>query len=414
MLRAEQQEQIQAMWERKVSISEIARQVGIDRKTVRSLLLGGPPGQRTERVPRPSPLDPFKDYLKARVATYPLSAVRLYDEILEKGYTGRYGLVKNFVRPLKRERALVAVQRFETDPGVQSQVDFGYYGTFERDGVTRKLYGFNMLLGYSRCRYLEFVTQISTPVLIQCHLNAFDYFGGYTDHILYDNMSQVVLERALRTEDSKWNAQFQDFAHHFDFQVHLCWPYRPETKGKIESGVKFSKGNFFLGRTFCSFEDLNQQARRWCHHVNTERTHRETGVIPLERLEEEHLRPLDGRPPYQLVLKEFRRIDRECYLSFEGNRYSAPWRFAGREAELQVHDGWVQVLVDHVEVARHDRRPKGMGAKVRNQEHFVGLGKATRQRNLDQFVRMHPTQPPPPLVERRPLAEYDFLVGGRP
>ena len=414
MLRAEQQGRIQAMWERKVSISEIAREVGVDRKTVRSLLLAGPPGQRTARVPRPSPLDPFKDYLKARLAAYPLSAVRLYDEIREKGYQGRYTVVKDFVRPLKRDHALVAVQRFETDPGVQAQVDFGYYGAIERDGVVRKLYGFNMLLGYSRCRYLEFVTQISTPILIQCHLNAFAYFGGYTDHTLYDNMSQVVLERALRAQDSKWNPQFLDFVHHFDFQVHLCWPYRPETKGKIEAQVKFSKGNFFLGRTFTSFEDVNRQALRWCHHVNTERPHRETGVIPIERLEEEHLHPLDGRPPYQLVLKEFRRIDRECFLSFEGNRYSAPWRLAGREAELQVHKEVVKVLVDHVEVAQHDRRPKGMGAKVRNPEHFVGLGKATRQHNLDQFVRMHPPQPPP-MVERRPLAEYDVLLpGGRP
>jgi len=55
-----------------------------------------------------------------------------------------------------------------------------------------------MILGYSRMRYAEFTLSMDTPTLIQCHLKAFEYFGGYTQEILYDNMKQVVIKRALK------------------------------------------------------------------------------------------------------------------------------------------------------------------------------------------------------------------------
>ncbi len=173
MLRVEQQTLVRELAAQKLPISQIARVVGVHRHTVHAFLLQGPPGARAPQAPRASPIDPFKDYLRARLAQYDLSAVRLFEEIRERGYRGGYTIVKDFVRPLKRDRAVTAVLRYETPPGVQSQVDFGHFGYLEEDGVRRHLYGFSMILGYSRCRYVEFLTHLDTPRLIQCHLNAF-------------------------------------------------------------------------------------------------------------------------------------------------------------------------------------------------------------------------------------------------
>ncbi|AKB34786.1 Mobile element protein [Methanosarcina siciliae C2J] len=50
-------------------------------------------------------------------------------------------------------------------------------------------------------RYVEFTLSIDTSTLFQCHLNAFQYFGGCTQEILYDNMKQVVIRRALKSSD---------------------------------------------------------------------------------------------------------------------------------------------------------------------------------------------------------------------
>ena len=73
------------------------------------------------------------------------------------------------------------------------------------DGGLKKLFCFNMILGYSRMIYVEFTLSIDTPTLIKCHLNAFEYFGRYTSEFLYDNVKQVVIRRALEVSDSEWS-----------------------------------------------------------------------------------------------------------------------------------------------------------------------------------------------------------------
>ena len=85
-----------------------------------------------------------------------------------------------------------AIYRYETKPGVQAQVDWAECGYIEIDGEKRKLYCFTMVLGYSRIRYAEFTLQIDVFTLIQCHINAFGYFGSYPQELLYDNITQIV------------------------------------------------------------------------------------------------------------------------------------------------------------------------------------------------------------------------------
>jgi transposase len=326
-----------------MAISAIVRELALDWKTVGNLQLLGPPGQRHPRASPPSLLDQFKPYVQARLAQYPLSSIRLFEEIRGQGYTGSYDLVKRFARPLRRQKEITAVIRFETDPGQRAPVDFGY---LEEDGVRGHLYSFSMIFGYSRCRYVEFATRISTPVLIHCHLNAFDYFGGYPDELLYDNMTQVVFERALVSSGHQWNKQFGEFVAYYRFRPRLCWPYRPQSKEKIESTIKLVKGHFFLGRSFTGLGDLNRRAQRWCNAVNTERVHATTGVIPLDQLAEEQLQLLDARPTFPVTIHETRQVSRECFVSFGGNRYSVPWLFAGREAQLRVRDRELRIEVE--------------------------------------------------------------------
>ena len=134
-------------------------------------------------------------------------------------------------------------------PGKQGQMDWGFFEDHlvYEDGKWKKLYCFLMILGYSRMRYIEFVTDMSTNTLILCHQNAFRYFGGYPEEILYDNMKQVVIKRLLKQEDSTLNRQFEDFAGFYGFKPILCRPYRGQTKGKVERTVQFVRDNFMVG-----------------------------------------------------------------------------------------------------------------------------------------------------------------------
>ena len=144
----------------------------------------------------------------------------------------------------------------------------------------------------------------------------------------------------LSTEKSiSFNISFapKDFFKCFGFIPRLCRPYRPQTKGKIENTVGYVKRDFFLGRRFTSLEELNDQVNSWLERVNST-VDGTTYQIPLERFKEEDLNPLGQVPPYKVVQKETRKVSRDCYISFLGNKYSVPYRYAGRTAELQIFE----------------------------------------------------------------------------
>ena len=135
------------------------------------------------------------------------------------GYDGGYTILKDYCHELRKDRRIQAVYRYETDPGKQSQVDFGEFGYIDIDGKHRKLYAFSMILGYSRMRYVEFTTDISTENVIRMHLNAFSFYGGFTDTILYDNMKQVVIDRKIKASEPRFNPKFMDFAEYYGIVI---------------------------------------------------------------------------------------------------------------------------------------------------------------------------------------------------
>jgi hypothetical protein len=242
-------------------------------------------------------------------------------------------------------------------------------------------------------------------------LNAFEYFGGFTQEILYDNMKQVVIKRALKSSDSKWNSQFEDFFKCFGFIPRLCRPYRPQTKGKIENTVGYVKRDFFLGRRFNSLKELNGQVNSWLERVNST-VHGTTYQIPLERFKEEDLNPLGQVPPYKVVQKETRKVSRDCYISFLGNKYSVPYRYAGRTAELQIFEGKLEVYVDYEKVCEHAILP-GNCRVSRKKEHFQGLlSEILKENSKCKKNSQIPLKFSGPEVEKRSLDVYEIFSQG--
>jgi transposase len=86
-----------------VSIREIVRQTGYNRKTIRKYVHSSSPPVYRKRARKASKLDEYRDYITGRLQEHPLSAKRIYDEILERGFTGKYSIVKEFVRETKRK-----------------------------------------------------------------------------------------------------------------------------------------------------------------------------------------------------------------------------------------------------------------------------------------------------------------------
>lgn len=295
MLRLEEWVDIVSMRKAGISISEIARTLGVSRNTVRAhLRRDGPPEYRRES--RGSKLDPYKDYLADRLSEFPeLSARRLFDEVRARGYTGGISILKDFTRGRRvpRKRAVV---RFETPPGEQAQCDYAELGTHEVQGVPQKIYAFTMLLGYSRCLYVEFSASCASEAFLAAHARAFAYFGGMPRQVLYDNAKIIALEHT-RTVVT-FNAALLDFAGRFGFRPRLCRPARPQTKGKVERTIGYVKDAFLVGRVFRDIDDMNAQVLDWLEHEANVRVHATTGAVPADRLPLEELIPFQEALPW--------------------------------------------------------------------------------------------------------------------
>jgi len=392
------------------TIKALANETGYDRKTVRKYIRSGEEPAYTPRPPKESLLDPFKDYIKIRVFQYNLQATRIYRELLKKGYQGKYSILREFIKPLRVDQPIEAVYRYETKPGVQGQVDFDPIGFIVVDGQLKKLYCFNMILGFSRNRFTQFTTDARTEEFLRLLMEAFQYFGGCPQEILFDNMKQVVIKRSVKYEDIDWNPMFKDFFGYYGFTVRLCRPRRACTKGKVENQVKLVQNDFYKGLEYSSLADLNSRALAWCDEVNG-RVHRTTGAIPKEKLKEEGLSPIAGKPPYQVVRIVYRKISRDCFVSVDGNRYSVPWKYAGMQARILAKNGVMAVEISGEKVCQHELRA-GSGGTIRVKEHFEGLLARIRGQNLRTHVLRTMKLPGVPDVERRPLSAYDTVFTG--
>jgi transposase len=118
---------IREMRDRGMKIGKIAEELGISRPTVRKYLKARKPPEYNKKK-RVSKIDEYKPYIIDRIGKYDLSAVRILEEIGEKGYKGSYTTLKDYCRTVRRNRSITAVYRYETDPGKQAQVDFGEFG----------------------------------------------------------------------------------------------------------------------------------------------------------------------------------------------------------------------------------------------------------------------------------------------
>jgi len=210
------------------SIRKIAKLTGNSRNTVRRILRQKAPG-KYDAAARTSRLEPFKEYVKKRYQEYALSAVRILEEIKPMGYCGSIYPLRRYLQILAEPARAAAKMtvRFETAPGEQAQVDWAYCDRFpDAQGKMISIYVFVMVLCFSRMMFIKFTTSMRLPVLLACHLEAFNFFGGWTKGLLYDNMKQV------RISQSEWNPQFLDFANYYGIVPKTCRIRRARQKGK--------------------------------------------------------------------------------------------------------------------------------------------------------------------------------------
>lgn len=190
----------------RVNISELSRETGLDRKTVRRYLRSDHPPETPHTRNKPSKLDHYKPYIQERLEKYPrLSRVRLLEEIQALGYTGKSTILGDSLRQIRPRVSVLPELRYETKPGEMSQCDWSACHYSSSQGLAQKVNCFSMVLGYSRVQYIEFTPAQDIQTFLACHLHAFKYFDGVTEVILYDNIKSVVLKREYPSTASEFH-----------------------------------------------------------------------------------------------------------------------------------------------------------------------------------------------------------------
>ena len=315
---------------------EIAEILGVCERTVRSHLKGMPRGRKKPQ--RGSRVDAFKgkidEILEANVSH---NGELIYERLVKLGYAGKISVMKDYVASVRRKLEIQAVMRFETEPGLQAQVDWKDFGKQTVDGRTTKLYAFVMVLGYSRKAFVLFTTGMDTATLLACHALAFAYFGGVPREILYDNMRTAFQPDA----EGAWRPtkKLLTLAVHYGFAPKRCRARRPETKGKVERMVGYLDNNFWPrmeGETL-SLAGLNDQVRGWLATIDAKKLSGfdESRAARFDRerpmLQPLTLLPFDARRDISVL------VNRESLILHETNSYSVPPEHIGTMLTLMVH-----------------------------------------------------------------------------
>jgi transposase len=377
---------------------DIARELRLSRKTVTKAIVQHQQQRATgnQAVPAPhrrraSLVDAYEEVLQDYLSRYPhISVVRLLEELRRRGYTGGYTVLRQRVQQLRQQCRRPPVERFETGPGLQSQMDWAIYTLdFTQEG-RRRVNLFSYVLGYSRRQYLRFTASADLETTIREHVRAFEYMKGVAATCLYDNMKTVV----ARYEDGEpiYNTRFLAFATHYGFRPVACRRRRPQTKGKVERQFYFVEKNLLSGREFRSLEHLNEVTDWWLKEVSDVREHRQTRRRPIDMHAEEipHLIPLPQRP-YEVAEVVYRSVDAEGFIVYEQNRYSAPWQYIGQVLPVEIRKEEIIIYGPRLEpLARHPRFPATVRRQVRRQAEHLPPRDIDQRRKLlrERFARL--------------------------
>ena len=299
-LKVNQQQTIVALHQQGWSKRKIARELALDRVTVRKYIAAahsksptphtGSPELDPSKSPTPqigsvqdahskssalhtgsaSLCAPWRAQIEQALAAE-LSVQRIYQDLVaEQQFAGSYHSVRRFVLRL-RPAAELPFRRLECAPGQELQVDFGQGAWVIENGRRRKTHLFRCVLSASRKGYSEAVWRQTTESFIRCLENGFRHYGGVTATVVIDNLKAGVLRADWF--DPELNPKLEEFARHYGTVILPTKPAMPRHKGKIEAGVKYAQNNAVKGRSFESLAAQNLFLAEWEKSVADTRIH---------------------------------------------------------------------------------------------------------------------------------------------
>ena len=362
------------------SIKEISRSLSISKNTVRKYLRMDEEAiqESLESPERYKVLDRYRSFLLRLLKNYPgLKTPKAYRKL--KAKVPEIDVSERTLRRyLSRLKPLVAAaqQRYyepviDEVPGVQCQVDGGELRDVQIGGLSKTVYFLVFVLSYSRLMFVSLsLKPLDTDLFIQMHEQAFRYFGGIPEECVYDQTKLVVIKEMFR--EVTFNDRFYHYASQIGMEIRVCKGYDPESKGKVEAGVKYVKGDCLYGDCFIDPSDLQRHAQSWLDDVANVRVHGTTGEVP--RVVYDH-REQDKMKPFVAVdmptEQSQRKADKTGLISFKANKYSVPMAYQRSTVLVEVKADQLLIFdaLEHTEIGRHTI-VLGTGHIVKNTDHY--------------------------------------------
>ena len=372
----------------------IARQLHIHHGVVDRVLAQN--GVDVERLRvRGSMIDEYVPFIRAVLEKYPkLTGSRLHAMVKERGYRGsvhhfRDMLARHWPRP-----AAEAYLRLKTLKGEQAQVDWACFGKVKIGNAERPLYGFVMVLSWSRQIFLRFYTGLGTANFLQGHVDAFSEWEGVPREVLYDNLKSAVIERV--GDAIRFNPKLLDFAAHYRYAPKPVAVARGNEKGRVERAIQYIRHSFFAARKWNDLDDLNNQAVAWCREVAGARQcaeDRELTVTGAFEQEKPSLMPLPDNP-YPVCERTVATVGKTPYVRFDLNDYSVPHEYVRKQVTVLADSEWLKIVDGLKEIARHKRCFEKQ-RQIENPEHIEKLKdekkKAKRGSGMSMLFSVAPT-----------------------
>ena len=429
--------------------AEIARECGVDYRTVKKYLAAGatrvPPRGTSRKGTQPSVITAqVQERITAMLRIdVELRASVIHERLVhEHGFDGHYQRVRITVarlRPLveaevdagdesRRLRGLH--RRFEVLPGAQAQVDWGHEGDLLGDGS--RVYSFHMVLSYSRDPFCCYVASMDAVTWWACHVRAFEHFGGVPASIVYDRVRTVVRQHVAPGKAVPLHQEAIAFAGHYGFGIDVLAAYRPTGKGRVERYVDIIRDHVLAGRSFRSLAEADSAFMGWVpiRRAQVHRTHAEA-IGDRAVVDHAALMRLPAQP-YAVTEVHVRRVGKDALLSFGGSHYSVPARLIRAGQRVEVRPGTDAIAIRELPadggglLAVHPRSARS-GAWVVDESHWDGLPdghtRATTTIVADLEAardrrRHRPDDPPAHVaaalrieVGARPLADYATAAG---
>ena len=378
----------------KPNYSAIARQYDVDPRTVKAAYLRAQSDKTSvvrKRRSRRSKLDGYQDIIEDKY-TAGCSARSIYDFIVEKGFTGKYTIVKDYCRRFRKEQTKKATIRVEHTIGLSAQVDWKEQVTMtDRNGVSHTFSIFLYVLPYSKFKFLKLTLDQKQDTLFKCLFEAFKATGGIPKEIWFDNMSTVVDHKLSDFHHHRFNERFLSFSHDAGFHPIACRPFRPQTKGCVEALARTMGRLKPYDGEFCTINDLNDIVNRLAKRLNHEKS-QSNNRKPAElwAKEKEHFRPLNYDLTRYFDSVQTRKVSQDSMIRFQNHQYSVSPNYIGKEVEIKpAADGKsIRIFYQGSEIQKHDLTNKQFNYDPRDKHAILksDLMEDKTDEEIDQYM----------------------------